>query len=67
MVDENIMLIDMEEEFSKYLSQAWLKLSDTTADILRSAPDHEQTSEMISKGLIEFLKGKLENFNLDDA
>jgi len=60
-------MVNIEEEYSDYISNGWEKLSYITRDVFKLHHQPERTYNAISLLSIEFLTDKLKNLEIQDA
>ena len=61
------MMVNIEEEYSDYISNGWEKLSYITRDIFKLHGQPERTYNAISLLSIEFLRDKLKSLEIRDG
>jgi hypothetical protein len=61
------MMVNIEEEYSDYISDGWEKLSYITRDIFKLHGHPESTYNAISLLSIEFLRDKLKSLEIRDG
>lgn len=60
------MVVNIEQEYSNYISNGWEKFSDITSDISKLHRHPERTYNAISRLSIEFLQDKLKSLERPD-
>ena len=61
------MVVDIEQEYSDYISGVWQKFSDTTRDIFKRRRNLESTYDAMSLCSNEFLQEKLQTLETEQG
>jgi len=59
--------VNIEQEYSDYISKNWQKFSDITTDIFKLDQDMQHTYDAISLCSIEFLRAKLKRLQVQET
>ena len=61
------MTVNIEQEYSDYISKGWQRFSDVTRDIFKLDEDLQHAYDAISLCSIEFLQQKLESLKVQGS
>ena len=61
------MTVNIEQEYSDYISKGWQKFSDVSRDIFKLDDDLQDTYDAISLCSVEFLQERLESLEVQES
>ena len=61
------MMVNIEKEYSDYISNGWQELSDEIKDIFKPELNLQHTYDAISLCSIEFLQEKLKSLEIQEG
>jgi len=62
-----VVIVNIEKEYSDYISNGWEKLSYITRDVFKLHQNPQSTYDAISLLSIQFLQDKLKNLEIPDS